>query len=64
MLEKLHLALAIQNTPRVKLGYTLDRSAIAARIKVDNLLVGMLKREENGVSRESSEGRVKLLQKR
>jgi hypothetical protein len=43
-LEELDLALAVQDALGVKFRYTFDRRGIAARIEVDNILVGVFER--------------------
>lgn len=60
-LEKLDLALAIENALGVELWYALDGSAIAARVEVDNFLVGVLEWEDDRVGGEGSKGRVQFL---
>jgi hypothetical protein len=60
-LEKLDLALAVENTFRIELGYALNGRAVAARVEVDDFLVGVLEREDDGVGRECRKGRVEFL---
>jgi hypothetical protein len=63
-LEKLQLALAVKNTLGIELWYTFDRCTVATRIEVDDILVGMLEWQDDGVSREGSERWVKFLHER
>lgn len=60
-LEELDPALSVENMLGVELGYALNRHSVAARIEVDDLLVGMLEWKDDGVSREGSEGRMEFL---
>jgi hypothetical protein len=58
----LYLALAIEDVLGVELGNTFDGLCIATRVKVDDFLVGVLEREDDGIGWEGGEGRMQFLQ--
>jgi hypothetical protein len=60
--EDLDLALAIEDMLGVELGNTFNRLCIAARVKVNDLLIGVLEREDDRVGREGGKGGMELLQ--
>lgn len=45
----------------VELGHALNRLRVAARIEINDLLVGVLERENNGIRGEGSKGRMEFL---
>jgi hypothetical protein len=53
-LEKLQLTLAVKNALGIELGHALDGGTVAARVEINDFLVGMLEREDDGVGREGS----------
>jgi hypothetical protein len=60
-LEKLDLALAIEDAFSIKLWYAFNRCAVAARIEIYDFLVGVLEGEDDGVGGKSSKGRMEFL---
>jgi hypothetical protein len=60
-LEELDLALSIKDVFGVELGHAFDGFRVAARVEVNNFLVGMLERKDDGVGWEGREGGVELL---
>lgn len=51
----MELALAVKNALGVELRYAFNGSAVATRVEVNDLLIGVLEREDDGVGRERSE---------
>lgn len=60
--EDLDLALAIEDVLGVELGNTFNRFCIAARVKVNDLLVRVLEREDDRISRKGGKRGMELLQ--
>ena len=57
----MELALTVKNMLGVELGDAFNRCAVGARIEVDDFLILMLKREDDGVGWEGGEVRMQLL---
>lgn len=60
-LQELNLALSIKDVLGVKLGHAFDWCRVAARVEINDFLIGMLEREDDGVGWEGREGRMELL---
>lgn len=61
-LEKLQLALAVEDMARVELRNAIDGRRVAARVEVDDVLVGVLEGKDDGVGWEGGELGVEFLE--
>lgn len=59
--QKFQLTLTIQDVLGVELGHAINRLGVGAGIEVNNLLVGVLKGQDDRICGESSELRVQFL---